>query len=48
MNKAVINLPEKLSKFSDHWAPRVVAELNDYQVQTIGGRVEKNLPQPFA
>jgi mannose-6-phosphate isomerase-like protein (cupin superfamily) len=29
--KTAINLAEKLSRFSDHWAPRVVAELNDYQ-----------------
>lgn len=27
----VINLNEKLGLFSDHWSPRVIAELNDYQ-----------------
>jgi mannose-6-phosphate isomerase-like protein (cupin superfamily) len=26
-----INLSEKLAKFHDHWAPRVIAEMNDYQ-----------------
>lgn len=26
-----INLEEKLSKFSEHWSPKVVAEMNDYQ-----------------
>lgn len=26
-----INLAEKLSRFSDPWAPRVIAEMNDYQ-----------------
>lgn len=26
-----INLAEKYGKFSDHWAPRVIAEMNDYQ-----------------
>lgn len=26
-----INLKEKLSKFSEHWSPKVVAEMNDYQ-----------------
>ena len=26
-----INFKEKLAKFSDHWSPRVIAELNDYQ-----------------
>ena len=31
MKDNAINLSEKLSKFSDHWSPRVVAEMNDYQ-----------------
>ena len=31
MKDTVINLREKLSKFSEHWSPRVVAEMNDYQ-----------------
>ena len=26
-----INFHEKFSLFSDHWSPRVVAEMNDYQ-----------------
>ena len=26
-----INFTEKLSKFSDHWSPKVIAEMNDYQ-----------------
>ena len=29
MNK--INFKEKFSKFSDHWSPKVIAEMNDYQ-----------------
>jgi mannose-6-phosphate isomerase-like protein (cupin superfamily) len=29
------NLSEKLGKFSDHWAPRVVAEMNDYQFKLV-------------
>ena len=28
---AAINLAEKLTLFSEHWSPRVVAEMNDYQ-----------------
>ena len=28
-----VNLKDKLARFADHWAPRVVAELNDYQVK---------------
>ncbi|MEO7224067.1 MAG: cupin, partial [Devosia sp.] len=30
-----INLAEKLGKISDHWRPRVVAELNDYQFKLV-------------
>ena len=26
-----INFADKLSKFSDHWSPKVIAEMNDYQ-----------------
>ena len=31
METKAINLREKLSRFTDHWSPRVVAEMNDYQ-----------------
>jgi len=30
-----INLAEKLSKLSEHWSPRVVAEMNDYQFKVV-------------
>ena len=30
-----INLAEKLATFSEHWSPRVVAELNDYQFKLV-------------
>ncbi len=30
-----INLDEKFSTFSDHWSPRVVAEMNDYQFKLV-------------
>jgi mannose-6-phosphate isomerase-like protein (cupin superfamily) len=33
MSYLSINLKEKLSKFDDHWSPRVVAEMNDYQLK---------------
>ena len=33
MNK--INLKEKFSKFSDHWSPKVIAEMNDYQFKLV-------------
>lgn len=31
MPKHPINLLEKFTKFSEHWSPRVIAEMNDYQ-----------------
>ena len=30
-----INFTEKLSKFSDHWSPKVIAEMNDYQFKLV-------------
>ena len=30
-----INIQEKLAKFSDHWSPKVVAEMNDYQFKLV-------------
>ena len=30
MDYAVINLQEKLAGFSDHWAPKIIAQMNDY------------------
>lgn len=30
-----INLKEKLSLFDEHWAPRVIAEMNDYQFKVV-------------
>jgi len=31
MEHQAINLREKLTRFTDQWSPRVVAEMNDYQ-----------------
>ena len=30
-----VNFTEKLSKFSDHWSPKVIAEMNDYQFKLV-------------
>lgn len=30
-----INFAEKLSKFNDHWSPKVIAEMNDYQLKLV-------------
>ncbi len=31
----VVNLADKLTRFSEHWSPRVVAELNDVQFKLV-------------
>ena len=30
-----IDLQERLSRFSEHWSPKVVARLNDYEVKVV-------------
>jgi len=35
MNYQAINFQDKLAKFSDHWAPKVIAEMNDYQFKLV-------------
>jgi len=35
MNHQAINLREKLARIPDRWAPRVIAELNDYQFKLV-------------
>ena len=31
----VINFQDKLGRFTDHWAPKVVAQMNDYQFKLV-------------
>lgn len=31
MNATPINFNDKFSKFTEHWTPKVIAEMNDYQ-----------------
>jgi mannose-6-phosphate isomerase-like protein (cupin superfamily) len=31
----VVDLAQKLATFSDHWGPRAVAELNDYEIKVV-------------
>jgi mannose-6-phosphate isomerase-like protein (cupin superfamily) len=33
MNQQSINLLEKLSKFSEHWSPKIIAQMNDYHIK---------------
>ena len=32
---STINLEEKFNLFSDHWSPKVIAEMNDYQFKLV-------------
>lgn len=40
MSPDKINLAEKFSRFSDHWSPKVAAELNGQQVKLVKFRGE--------
>jgi len=35
MNYQPINLQEKLSKFSEHWSPKIIAQMNDYHFKVV-------------
>jgi mannose-6-phosphate isomerase-like protein (cupin superfamily) len=35
MSASAINFVEKLALIQEHWQPRVVAEINDYQVKLV-------------
>ena len=35
MNHEALNIEEKFSGFSEHWSPRVIAEMNDYQFKLV-------------
>ncbi|MGY5796237.1 cupin domain-containing protein [Rheinheimera faecalis] len=35
MNYQAINFKDKFSKFDNHWSPRVIAEMNDYQFKLV-------------
>ena len=35
MDYQSINLQEKLSKFSEHWLPKIVAQMNDYHFKVV-------------
>ena len=30
-----VNLAEKLSKFSDYWSPKIIAQMNDYHFKLV-------------
>jgi mannose-6-phosphate isomerase-like protein (cupin superfamily) len=33
--KIAINLSEKFSKFSEHWSPKIIAQMNDYHFKLV-------------
>jgi mannose-6-phosphate isomerase-like protein (cupin superfamily) len=33
MNYSSINLQEKLTKFSEHWSPKIIAQMNNYHLK---------------
>jgi len=35
MTYKALNLDEKLGLFDDHWSPKVIAEMNDYQFKLV-------------
>lgn len=35
MNHTAINLAQKLIKFSDHWSPKIIAQMNDYHFKLV-------------
>lgn len=35
-----VNLTEKLSMFSDYWAPRTIAQLNNYDIMVVKAKGE--------
>lgn len=35
MEYSAINLKEKLNKFSEHWSPKIIAQMNDYHFKLV-------------
>lgn len=35
MDYRAINLAEKLAKFSEHWSPKIIAQMNDYHFKLV-------------
>ena len=35
MDYQSINFQDKLSKFSEHWSPKIIAEMNDYHFKIV-------------
>jgi mannose-6-phosphate isomerase-like protein (cupin superfamily) len=35
MSRTAINLAEKFAKFAEHWSPKIVARMNDYEFKLV-------------
>jgi mannose-6-phosphate isomerase-like protein (cupin superfamily) len=35
MKYAAINFEDKLAKFSEHWSPKIIAQMNDYHFKLV-------------
>jgi mannose-6-phosphate isomerase-like protein (cupin superfamily) len=35
MKSVVVNLAEKLSRFDELWSPKIIAQMNDYQLKLV-------------
>lgn len=35
MERKPINLADKFSRFSDHWSPKIIAQMNDYHFKLV-------------
>lgn len=40
MNYSPLNFQEKLSKFSEQWSPRIIAQMNDYHFKLVKAQGE--------
>jgi mannose-6-phosphate isomerase-like protein (cupin superfamily) len=40
MTSDAVDLAERLAQFTEHWAPKVVARLNDYEIKVVKVRGE--------
>ncbi len=39
-----VNIGSMLARFSEHWAPKKIAELNDYEIKIVGARSTARAP----
>ena len=40
MTRTAIDLADRLSRFDDHWSPKVIAKLNNYEIKVVKLRGE--------